>query len=326
MSRSAILQDVTTYFDQKTRSILRRYGPGPRVHYHTGLVDDAPPEGASITLLRRALVDGQELMLRHAAEVWDASNSLRGEILDVGCGLGGGSIFWAEEFGAQVTAVTCVPSHADHVARFAAEAGVEQQVEPLLCDATEVPGENRFDAAVAMDSSGYLPRRDWLNRMASLLRPGGSVFIVDCFLEDPKYADLFNSHWHTRIGTIDEYFAAARESGLQTGSVVDVTDRTVHFWTTTLALIDAEFATAEGAGAGRYAASFKAHRLVRDGLCGGGLRYAMLSFSKTVRRKARGAAGVGCDPKWCNQAVRRSDLFGLLSLAAAARCRVRAFQ
>src|SRR5208282_6803923 len=34
--------------------------------------------------------------------------------------------------------------------------------------------------------------------------------------------------------------------------------------------------------------------------------------------------GMGCDPKWCNQAVRRSDLFGLLSLAAAARCRARA--
>ena len=121
--------------------------------------------------------------------------------------------------------------------------------------------------------------------MASLLRPGGSVFIIDCFLEDPKYADLFNSHWHTRIGTIDEYFAAAGESGLQTGSVVDVTDRTVHFWTTTLALIDAKSETAEGASASRYAASSKAHRLVRDGLSDGGLRYAMLSFSKSAERK-----------------------------------------
>ena len=112
--------------------------------------------------------------------------------------------------------------------------------EPLVCDAAEAPGENRFDAAVAVDSSGYLPRREWLNRTASLLRPGGSVFIIDCFLEDPKYADLFNSHWQTNIGTLDEYFAAARDSGLKTGSVVDVTDRTVHFWTTTLALIEAE--------------------------------------------------------------------------------------
>ncbi len=150
-----------------------------------------------------------------------------------------------------------------------------------------MPGENRFDAAVAVDSSGYLPRRDWLGRTASLLRPGGSVFIIDCFLEDPKYADLFNSHWHTRIGTIDEYFAAARESGLKTGSIVDVTDRTVHFWTTTLALIDAESGKrASGEAAGRYSASLKAHALCGTDLADGGLRYAMLSFTKSRRKKA----------------------------------------
>jgi tocopherol O-methyltransferase len=282
-----ILRDVIAYFESKTDSILERYGPGPRVHYHTGLIDDSPPSGASIAELRRVLVGGQELMLRHAAEVWDASDRLSGKILDVGCGLGGGSIFWAEEFGAQVSALTCVPPHADHIARFAAQAGVQSWVTPLVCDAVEVPGENRFDAAVAVDSSGYLPRSDWLNRMASLLRPGGSLFIIDCFLEDAKYADLFNSHWHTNIGTLDEYFAAARDSGLKTGSVVDVTDRTVHFWTTTLALIEAESATAEGAAASRYAASSKAHRHVRDGLSDGGLRYAMLSFSKDAGRRAR---------------------------------------
>jgi tocopherol O-methyltransferase len=287
VTSQVILEDVVSYFDRKTQSILERYGPGPRVHYHTGLVDAAPLEGPSIPKLRRALIDAQELMLRHAAQVWGASEHLSGEILDVGCGLGGGSIFWAEEFGAQVTAVTCVPSHADHVARFAAEAGVADRVEPLVCDATEVPGEDRFDAAVAVDSSGYLPRREWLNRMASLLRPGSSVFIIDCFLEDPKYADLFNRHWHTRIGTVDEYFAAARDSGLQAGSIVDVTKRTMHFWTTTLALMEAESASAEDAATSRYAASFKAHRLVRDGLSDGGLRYAMLSFSKSTGKKAR---------------------------------------
>ena len=140
-------------------------------------------------------------MLRHAAEVWDASDFLSGQILDIGCGLGGGSIFWAEEFGAQVTAVTCVPSHAAHVARFAAEAGVEQQIEAACLRRDRTPrrkplrrrrrcGQLRISSA------------DWLDRMASLLWPGGSLFIIDCFLEDPKYADLFNSHWHTRIGTI----------------------------------------------------------------------------------------------------------------------------
>ena len=59
----------------------------------------------------------------------------------------------------------------------------------------------------------------------------------------------------------------------------------MHFWTTTLALIDAESASADDGARSRYAASFKAHRLVRDGLCDGGLRYAMLGFTKSAGKK-----------------------------------------
>jgi tocopherol O-methyltransferase len=278
----AILEEVVAYFGSKTHSILKRYGPGPRVHYHTGIVEDQPPADATIPVLRERLVAGQELMLRHAAEVWDASAHLSGDILDVGCGLGGGSIFWAQEYGARVTALTCVPSHADWVAKFAAEAGVGSQVELLVCDAAEAPGENRFDAAVAVDSSGYLPRLDWFRRMASLLRPGGSVFIIDCFLESPLYAELFDRHWHTRIGTIDDYLVSAREAGLKAGSVFDISRRTEHFWTTTLALIEAESKTDPSCDpmAIRHTQSFKAHSMVREGLAGGGLRYALLSFAK----------------------------------------------
>jgi tocopherol O-methyltransferase len=278
----AILREVIAYFDSKTQSILQRYGPGPRVHYHTGLVDDPPPPDASIPILREHLIAGQERMLRDAADVWNATSYLSGQVLDVGCGLGGGAIFWAKEFGAQVTAVTCVPSHAGWVSRFAAEAGVGPQIDPLVCDAAEVPGENLYDAAVAVDSSGYLPRKDWFSRVTSLLRPGGSVFIIDCFLERPQYADLFNRHWRTRIGTIEEYGREARAAGLRAGSVFDVTGRTKHFWTTTLALIEAE-ANRDSSNDGekvRQTQSYRAHSLVKNGLVDGGLRYALLSFSK----------------------------------------------
>lgn len=37
VARSATLQDIVGYFEGKTQSILNRYGPGPLVHYHTGL-------------------------------------------------------------------------------------------------------------------------------------------------------------------------------------------------------------------------------------------------------------------------------------------------
>jgi tocopherol O-methyltransferase len=289
LTSHATLLDVVAYFDSKTGSIMKRYGPGPRVHYHTGIVDEPPPQDAPVPTLRNRLVAGQELMLRHAADAWNASANLSGQILDVGCGLGGGSIFWAQEFGAQVTALTCVPSHARLVAQFAEEAGVTPQVKPLLCDAADVPGENRYDAAVAVDSSGYLPRRDWFGCLAALLRPGGSIFIVDCFLEEPGYAELFNSHWHTRIGTIDEYIRAANDAGLKTGSITEVSDRTKHFWTTTLALIEAESKSdhSNDVTKTRSTASFRAHSMVREGLANGGLRYALLSFTKADRHKIR---------------------------------------
>lgn len=161
MTLQPSIQDVVAYYHGKTRFILQRYGPGPRVHYHTGLVDDAAPLDSSPTELRDRLVAAQERMLCHAVNYWNASSTLRGDVLDVGCGLGGGAIFWAQEFGAQVTAVTCVASHVDWVTRFVAQAGVASRVHTLLCDALAVPGENRFDAAVAVDSSCHLSRREW---------------------------------------------------------------------------------------------------------------------------------------------------------------------
>ena len=75
---------------------------------------------------------------------------------------------------------------------------------------------------------------------------------------------------------------------------------TVHFWTTTLALIELEVCgvAASGEAAARYSASRRAHALVRDGLADGGLRYSMISFTKSRERLASGSAFVagGRDP------------------------------
>jgi len=171
----------------------------------------------------------------------------------------------------------------DWVARFAKQAGVGSQVRPLVCDALEVPGESCFDAAVAVDSCCHIPRKVLFRRLAALLRPGGHVFIIDCFLVRPEYEGLFNRHWHTRIGTTTEYLAAAREAGLREELVEDISLRTEHFWAMTHALIRAEAQEKElsRADEAEFAASLSAHALVRQGLLDGGLRYALMSFSKS---------------------------------------------
>ena len=273
---------AVAYYERKTQEILRRYGPGPRVHYHTGLIDAPPSLGASIADLRRELVGSQEQALHHAARLWDAHSHLSGDVLDVGCGLGGGTIFWAQEFGAQVTGVTIAPSHVDLVKTFARQAGVESQVQVELCDATKLPGEGRFDAAVAIDCAVALPRAPWFQRLARLLRPRGRVFIFDCVLVRPEYAEPFNSHWCSQIGTLEEYVAAAEGAGFALTQAEDVSQQAVHFWTRTLAVMSMEAAdaTATGSEAARLEKSLRLHALLRRGLLEGGLRHLLLSFDR----------------------------------------------
>lgn len=273
---------AVAYYERKTQEILRRYGPGPRVHYHTGLATAPPAPGASIERLRHELIEAQEETLRYASRLWDAPSQLSGDVLDVGCGLGGGTIFWAQEFGARVTGITIAPSHVDLVEAFARQAGVESQVQVRLCDALKMPGEACFDSAVAIDSAVALPRSPFFRRLARLLRPGGRVFIFDCLLVHPEYAEPFNRHWCSQIGTIEEYVAAAHRAGFTLTKVDDVSQQAVHFWTRTLAImsIESESGNASAGEPTRLQQSLRLHALLRRGLLDGGLRHAFLSFAR----------------------------------------------
>ncbi len=277
------LEEVKAYYGGKTKAILRRYGPGPRVHYHTGMVDALEPLDVAPAVLRRRLVVSQERIMDHAARIWNAPSHLSGEVLDVGCGLGGGSIYWAQQFGAQVTAATCVLEHTRLVEYFAAAAGVASRVHPLVCDVLQLEGRDYFDAAVAFDASCHLPRSEWFRQLYALLRPGGRVFISDCFLGRADHAEPFNRYWHAQIGTIAEYVAAAREAGFRLDSIEDLSKRVRHFFSTTLALIEAETREAgtDANELARLAASRQAHTLLRQALGDGGFRYALLSFVKS---------------------------------------------
>ena len=273
---------IAQYYESKTQTIIRRYGPGPRVHYHTGMFEEFPSIDRPTEVLRQELVASQEEALCYAAESWRVQSIRFKDVIDIGCGLGGGSLFWAEKFGAYVTALTNVASHLEWVQMFAEQAGMGARVRPLFCDALQVPGERRFDAAIAVDSSSSLTRKAWFQRLAGLLRPGGYVFIYDCFLERSEYEHPFNRHWCAQIGRIAEYLDAARDAGFRLQLLDDISARTQHFWSMTLAVLRAE-AREQILSRRQFEnlkESLRIHSLMREGLIEGGLRYAIMSFAK----------------------------------------------
>jgi SAM-dependent methyltransferase len=273
--------EVAGYYTEKTERILRRYGPGPRVHYHSGLVDAVPPPGLPEDELRAQAHTAQEALLAELARAVGHFPD-GGDVLDVGCGLGGGSLYWAAEHHARVTAVTNVPSHVELVRGFAESAGLGARVRPLLSDALAVPGRACFDAVVAVESACYLPRADWFRRVRALLKPRGVVAIADCFLGRPELAGPFDRYWRTRIGSLDEYLSAAHAAGLELEVRDDVSSRVVGFWSLTLELLAHERAAASTlhplralAQAGRGESS-REHLRLQQALMDGGLEYALL--------------------------------------------------
>jgi len=62
---------VVERLEDKTRELLDKFGPGPRVHYHTGLYRGAVDEAWTLDELRGRMVEAQERLLEHAAEGWD---------------------------------------------------------------------------------------------------------------------------------------------------------------------------------------------------------------------------------------------------------------
>lgn len=214
---------VARYYDGKTRDILAKYGPGPRVHFHTGLVDDGPlPE--DLPALRAAMHHAQERLLERVA---GPSAGLAGHVLDVGCGLGGTAL-WLAERGVSATGVTIVRAHVELARAFAEEAGVADTARFLLADAHDVPGT--YDHALAVESSCYLDRPTWFRHLSERIARGGRLHIVDCFTERPAIAQAFDVYWHTRIGSIASYAWSAEAHGWRLLRSESLAEAAAPFW------------------------------------------------------------------------------------------------
>lgn len=271
---------VASYYDEKTASILAKYGPGPRVHFHIGHFQGQPDTGVEADVLRQRIHRAQEELIERAALAWDAPRAFAGRLLDVGCGLGGGALYWAQHCPTDVTAATIAREHLPLIERFAREAGVGERVRPVLADACEVRAEQPFDAVVAMESSCYFPRERWFQHLSRVLRPGGVVCIEDTFLGLPDCREPFDRYWRTRIGPVAEYVRCAREAGFSLEVAVDLSEGTSEFWRQSIAWSQRtlEAGSLEAAEVQRLRTSIRWHEYFHESWLRRGIEVWLLKF------------------------------------------------
>ena len=123
---------------------------------------------------RQAQIDLIEELLQWA-EVQQAEN-----ILDVGCGIGGSSLYLAQKFNAAATGITLSPVQAKRASERAVEFGLQERTNFQVADALNMPFEdNSFDLVWSLESGEHMPDKNrFMQECYRVLKPGGKLILV----------------------------------------------------------------------------------------------------------------------------------------------------
>lgn len=127
--------------------------------------------------LRDALLKENEVLAKQAGVAFED------RILDVGCGVGGSSIFLAAHYGCRVTGITVSAQQVRYAREYAKSHGVNELTTFFVADYSNVPcNDNSFDVIWAIESVCHADNKmDFLKEAYRLLKKGGRIIVADGF-------------------------------------------------------------------------------------------------------------------------------------------------
>ena len=200
---------------------------------------------------RQAQIDLIEELLRWA-EVTSANT-----ILDVGCGIGGSTLYLSKKYDAQAVGITLSPVQARRAGERAAEQGITLQawenfepggdpaVQFQVADALATPfPDNSFDFVWSMESGEHMPdKQRFLSECYRVLKPGGT-FLMATWCHRPtdtlagpltdgeqQHLDLLYDLYHLPyVISLQDYSKLATEIGFSDIQMADWSRQVEVFW------------------------------------------------------------------------------------------------
>jgi tocopherol O-methyltransferase len=153
-------------------------------------------------------------------------------VLDAGCGVGGSSVWLAENLGCTVLGITLSQRQVARARQWAEAQGQVAQVQFERRDfcATALPAEG-FDVVWAIESACHAnDKRAFLQEAHRLLRPGGRLLVCDFMRHrplaqtTPAYAQWLDGWAIPGLWAAEQWQKAAQSVGFAMGRYQDLTD------------------------------------------------------------------------------------------------------
>jgi tocopherol O-methyltransferase len=196
---------------------------------------------------RQAQIDLNEEFLAWAGvgQTIGVTPESRPQIVDVGCGIGGSSLYLAQKFDAGVEGITLSPVQASRATERAQEAGLARNVQFQVADALDMPfADDTFDLVWSMESGEHMPDKEkFLEECYRVLKPGGTFLMATwCHRpitpatgeltpdEQQHLAEIYRVYCLPYVISLPEYEAIARNLSLQNIRTADWSDAVAPFW------------------------------------------------------------------------------------------------
>lgn len=233
MSRQ-LYQEIQEFYDASSNLWEGIWGE----HMHHGYYG---PDGNYKLDRRQAQINLIEEVLTWAD---DFTTNRPQNILDVGCGIGGSSLYLAEKFGAKVTGITLSPVQANRAKERAQAAGLQARTDFQVANALEMPfADNSFDLVWSLESGEHMPDKvKFLQECKRVLKPGGKlIFVTWCHRpttaatplradERKHLADIYRVYCLPYVISLPEYTEIIEQGGFKDLRVADWSTAVAPFW------------------------------------------------------------------------------------------------
>ncbi|MFB2895723.1 methyltransferase domain-containing protein [Aerosakkonemataceae cyanobacterium BLCC-F50] len=167
------------------------------------------------------------------------------KILDVGCGIGGSSLYLAQKYNATATGITLSPVQAARATERAATAGMSEKTQFLVADALQMPfADASFDFVWSMESGEHMADKEqFLRECYRVLKPGGT-FLMATWCHRPTMppnqpltpdelhhlAEIYRVYCLPYVISLPEYEAIAKNLSFQNIRTADWSKAVAPFW------------------------------------------------------------------------------------------------